>query len=171
MHYLGGAALLLAVFLGANVWQSFTSPPPAQTLPDLSLTTLDGSTEQLETQNVPTVVYLWATDCGACTGDFSLLADAARSARYGGFRYLFVNQGNDEASVRRYLEANGLTDVAESVYLDPANRVYDALEAFSLPASYFFWGAAVCTRRGQSSPARTGSSTRWSRFSADPEIS
>ncbi len=138
LRYFGGVALLLAVFLGANVWQSLASPPPAQTLPNLSLTALNGNTEQLETQNVPTVVYLWATDCGACAGEFSLLADAARSARYGGFRYLFVNQGNDEPSVRRYLDLNGLTDVAEGVYLDPANSVYDALEAFSLPTSYFF---------------------------------
>ena len=137
MRYLGGAALLLALFLGTSVWQSLAAPPSEQTLPDLSLTALDGSTEQLETQ-VPTVVYLWATDCGACTGDFSLLADAARSARYGGFRYLFVNQGGDEASVRRYLEANGLTDVAEGVYLDPTNSVYDALGTANLPASYFF---------------------------------
>ncbi len=137
MRYLGGAALLLAVFLGANVWQSLASPPPAQTLPDLSLTSLEGSAESLD-QNVPTVVYLWTTDCGACAGEFSLLADAARSARYGSFRYLFVNQGDDEASIRRYLDSNGLTDVAENVYLDPATSVYDALETANLPASYFF---------------------------------
>lgn len=134
-RYLGSAALLLVLFLGTSVWQSFISPPPAQTLPDLSLTALGGSAERLETQGVPTVVYLWATDCGACAGEFGLLADAAR---YGGFRYLFVNQGNDEVSVRRYLEANGLTGVAEGVYLDPTNSVYDALGTANLPASYFF---------------------------------
>ena len=110
-----------------------------QTLPNLTLTALDGSTEQLgQTHNAPTVVYLWTTDCGACKGEFELLANAARSARYGGFRYLFVNQGNSEGAVRRYLELNGLTEVAKSVYLDPANKVYDALKANSLPASYFF---------------------------------
>ena len=136
-RYLGGAALLLVLFLGVNVWSSLT-PTSAQTLPDLSLTALDGTTRQLETHDAPTVVYLWATDCGACTGEFGLLADAARSARYGGFHYLFISQGNDEASVRRYLEENGLTDVAASVYLDPTNSAYDALEASSLPVSYFF---------------------------------
>ena len=138
MRYLGGAALLIALFLGASVWQSLASPPSEQTLPDLSVTALDGSSEQLETQNTPSVVYLWATDCGACAGEFGLLADAVRSARYGGFRYLFVNQGDDEAAVQRYLESNGLADVAASVYLDPTNSAYDALEASSLPASYFF---------------------------------
>lgn len=137
MRYLGGAALLLALFLGVNIW-SLLTPPPAQTLPDLELTTLNGGTEQLEAHDAPTVVYLWTTDCGACAGEFALLADAARSARYGGFRYLFVNQGNDVGAVRRYLESNGLSDVTASVHLDPANSVYDTLGASSLPASYFF---------------------------------
>ena len=138
---MGGVALLFAVVLGTSVWQSFASPRAAKTLPNLELTALDGSIQQLrQTQNAPTVVYLWATDCGACVGEFELLADAARSARYGDFHYLFVNQGNKENVVRRYLELNGLTEVARSVYLDPENRVYDALGANSLPASYFFRG-------------------------------
>ena len=122
-----------------GVWGSFASPRAVQTLPNLTLTALDGNVQQLgQSHNAPTVIYLWTTDCGACKGEFTLLADAAHSARYGGFRYLFVNQGNSEDAVRRYLELNGLTEVAKSVYLDPEDKVYDALEASGLPAGYFF---------------------------------
>lgn len=157
MRYLGGAALLFAVFLGVSIWQLIVSPRAAQTLPDLSLTALNGRTEQLEkTHNTPTVVYLWTTDCGACEGEFELLADAARSARYGSFRYLFVNQGNSEAAVRRYLDSNGLSGVVTNVYLDPTNSAYDAFGAGSLPVSYFFRadGAFVGTQAVIARPDR-----------------
>lgn len=58
LRYFGGAALLLAVFLGVSVWQSLAFPQAVQTLPDFSLTALSGSTESLETRDAPTVVYL-----------------------------------------------------------------------------------------------------------------
>ncbi len=87
-------------------------------------------------------MFLWTTDCVSCRDEFGLLAHASRSARYGDFRYLFVNQGNDEAAIRRYLELNELPEgVAQNIYLDPNSSAYDAFNASGLPASYFFWNS------------------------------
>lgn len=144
MRYLRWAALLLgaplaAAYLSTTLWQLFGPQPPEQVLPALTVNALDGHSERLElTNGLPTVIHLWTTDCGACAGEFELLVGAARSARYGGFRYLFINQGDNEAAIRRYLTSNGLSEVAPSVYLDPVSSVYDALGANGLPGSYFF---------------------------------
>lgn len=140
-----GAALLSGALLGTTLWRLFTPAPAVRTLPALELTALDGRFEPLERtgavpEGAPTVVHLWTTDCVACQEEFELLARASRSARYGGFRYLFVNQGNDAAVVRRYLELSSLPEgVAEDILLDPDSSAYDAFGASSLPASYFFW--------------------------------
>lgn len=145
---LAGVSLLLGVllltsYLGTTLWRSLTAPATVQVLPTLELTALNGSSEHLErTGGAPTVVHLWTTDCVACRDELELLARASRSARYGGFRYLFINQGNDEAVIRRYLELNELPEgFAEDIYLDPDNRAYDAFNATGLPASYFFSGS------------------------------
>lgn len=140
---LAGAAVLsgvlLAALLGLTLWSLLTPAPSVRALPSLELTALGGGAQRLEdTGGAPTVVFLWTTDCAACGVELALLLQATRSARYGGFRYLFINQGNDAAAIRRHLELSDVAGAAPHIYLDPNSSAYDALAANGLPATYAF---------------------------------
>ncbi len=108
---------------------------PKLTLPDLTLKRLGGGEVNLQQfKGRPVVINLWATWCPPCRAEMPLLAEA--QSRYSGVTFVFVNQGEDEATIRKFLDEKGL--VLEWVLLDPESKLSHLLRANGLPTTYFF---------------------------------
>lgn len=79
----------------------------------------------------PMVINLWASWCGPCRREMPVLA--AAQVRHPEVTFVFVNQGEDAATVRRYLQAQGLG--LERVLLDPGSQLGPALGSRGLPTT------------------------------------
>lgn len=133
---LGGAALVgLALWAGGG-WALHRAGPGAA-VPDLPLAALatgDRSSLPQLMAGQPTVLNLWATWCGPCRAEMPVLAAAQQRER--GIRFLFVNQGESAATVRAYLQREGLA--LDGVWLDADSRAGPAFGARGLPTTLFF---------------------------------
>jgi len=81
-------------------------------MPVLDVAALDSAsrlTLPQAAQGLPAVVVLWASWCGPCREEMPLLAKAQQ--REPGVRFLFVNQGESESAVRRYLAGRGIIEL------------------------------------------------------------
>lgn len=104
-------------------------------VPPLTLATLDGQRRALSSfTGKPLVVNLWATWCPPCRREMPVLAQAQQ--RLGGIDFVFVNQGEDAAAIRRYLQGSGLE--LRNVLLDPSGAAARAIATHGLPATLFF---------------------------------
>lgn len=127
------AATAGAVFWGAaSTLLGVHERPP---LPAIALTGIDGGAGDLPAivRGRPTVINLWASWCAPCRIEMPVFADAQRRER--GVRFLFVNQGEDAAAVRRFLDAQGLA--LEGVWLDAGSRLGPAIGSRGLPTTLF----------------------------------
>lgn len=133
-------ALAAGTLAGLALWSVATlaTRAPRETpLPALALTALDsGETVDLAAaaRGRPVVVNLWASWCGPCRAEMPLLAAAQQRERDIGF--LFVNQGESAATVRAYLDAQGLT--LQEVLLDTRSALGPAVGSRGLPTTLFY---------------------------------
>lgn len=82
----------------------------------------------------PLVVNLWATWCAPCRAEMPVLAEAQQARP--DLRFVFANQGEDAAAVRRFLAGQGL--VLHDVWLDTGSALGPALGSRALPTTVFF---------------------------------
>jgi len=130
------AATLLAAggWCGASVglqhWQAGQVRLPQVVLHDLA-----GQPVGLAAgQGSPVVVNLWASWCGPCIREMPVLASAQQA--HPQVRFLFVNQGEEAATVQEFLRAHapGL----HGVLLDEAGLTGQAMGVQAYPSTLFF---------------------------------
>lgn len=125
----GGLLVWLLLGAGLAYWQRERLPVPA-----LTLATLDGSPLDLAaTRGRPLVINLWATWCPPCRRELPALI--AAQAAHPEVQFVYVNAGEDAATIERYLRAAGhpLAPVA----LDPEQAVARAYASHGLPTTLF----------------------------------
>ncbi len=136
---LGSAALAAGMIWSAGllmVW-SADAKSAGQPAPDVMLIELTGSRTLGLPQIIkgrPSVVNLWATWCGPCRAEMPTLAAAQKNTP--DVSFVFVNQGESQATVAAYLQRTGL--LLTQVWLDPASRLGPASESEGLPTTLFF---------------------------------
>ncbi|HMO45581.1 MAG TPA: TlpA disulfide reductase family protein [Rubrivivax sp.] len=104
-------------------------------LPALALAAPDGRSAELRelAHGQPTVINLWASWCAPCRTE--LPAFAAAQAAAGGVRFLYVNQGEDAATVQRFLAAQPFS--LDAVWLDRGAQLGPAVGSRGLPTTLF----------------------------------
>jgi thiol-disulfide isomerase/thioredoxin len=128
-------ALLAAVGL---LWQGYDAAKEARPRPPfpqgIRVTTLGGAPLDLDAlQYRPFVVNLWATWCAPCRREMPMLIDVA--AKTPNIPILLVNQGEHADLIRRYLEAERLSE--RSIFSDRGAALMRAAGAQGLPATLF----------------------------------
>lgn len=104
-------------------------PAPSMTLPRLE----GGAVNLAAVDGRPTVVNLWATWCPPCRREMPALAQAQDA--HPEVRFLFVNQGEGQATVAGWLEEAGLE--IDNVLLDRAMAVPRHYGTVGLPVTLF----------------------------------
>lgn len=137
---------------GALVWGgAFTAINLMQnaTLPKTRLITLAGGPADLVrlAAGKPLVVNMWATWCPPCRRELPVLAAAQKQEQ--GLRFVFADQGEDAATVQRYLLAARLE--LDNVLLDSGARMGSEVGSGGLPTTLFYdaGGRLVDTHVGQ----------------------
>jgi thiol-disulfide isomerase/thioredoxin len=126
--------------------------PAGETLPPLNLASLEGEPVALGAfAGRPVVVNLWATWCPPCVREMPVLqqAQAARPDVH----FVFLNQGEDPAAVRAWLQQRGL--VLRNVLVDERRQASAAFKQQGYPTTLFFdaQGRLVGRRIGELSAA------------------
>lgn len=85
-------------------------------------------------QGQPLVINLWASWCPPCKREMPVLAQAQKE--HPGVRFLWINHGEDAATVIRYLQTMPLP--AAQVLLDPEQRASRHWQQRGLPSTYFY---------------------------------
>lgn len=126
-------------------------------LAEMQVTLLSGESIKLAAlaDGKPMVVNLWASWCPPCRREMPVLAAAQQ--RETGISFVFANQGENAASVRRYLSASGL-DLA-NVLLDHEARLGLVVGSGTLPLTLFYdaSGRLLATHLGELSAASLAS--------------
>lgn len=105
-------------------------------VPDVAVEALDGRPARLPAlvQGRPAVINLWASWCAPCRAEMPLLARAARERP--DVQFVFLNQGENAATVQRYLSREGLE--LPGVWLDARSAAGPAAGSEGLPTTLFY---------------------------------
>ena len=133
---------LLTLALWILVWQAVLAGLRLMDDPALSekqVTLLDGETTTLAVlaDGRPLIVNLWATWCPPCRREMPVLAAAQQRER--GVNFVFANQGENRATVARYLTASQLA--LANVTLDRYSELGSVAGSGMLPATLFYDGS------------------------------
>jgi len=133
--------LVAGLFVGLAAWGfllagGLTGSPPAQSIPTLTLTGVDGIPRSLVSaaNGRPMVVNMWATWCPPCQREMPALARAQKLRP--DIEFVFVNQGESLEVVRRYLRM--VPFQLEHVLVDEGNLLGKALESTALPMTLIY---------------------------------
>lgn len=126
-------------------------PAPVADLPPVTLMALDGRPVQLAGRDRPVVLNLWATWCPPCRREMPMMTQLA--AERPGTDFVFANQGEDEATIRAFLHAEGLPH--DDMLRDPSGRLMERLGAVGMPTTMVFdaRGAVIGSHTGEISRA------------------
>ncbi len=121
---------------------------PAYPSPDFRLASLDGEAiGPLDFSGDVVIVELWATWCGPCRLQAKFLEELHRELEGKGVHFLAVSIGEDEATVREYVERRPFP---YPVLLDPEDTIGRRFEIYGLPT------VMVIDRQGVVSFLETG---------------
>ena len=151
--------LLLGLVAGSLVWfvanagLRLSSGPTLSELEEIPFTSPQGTQASLASlaHGKPMVINLWATWCPPCRREMPVLADAQR--RFPDVNFVFVNQGEHDVTVQKYLSSNQL--VLSNVMLDSGKKLGQQLGSMALPTTLFYGadGHLVDTHLGALSSA------------------
>lgn len=150
-YALGAGIMTWGVTAGSLVLLDEQSRP----IPETPLWTMDGEPISLsdlsQTEAKPLVVNLWATWCPPCRREMPVFEAVQQDEK--DITFVFVNQGEDSASIERYLKAESLT--LANVLLDPELAVGEETGAMAMPTTLFYdaEGRLVDTHFGELSRA------------------
>ncbi|RZI61697.1 MAG: TlpA family protein disulfide reductase [Rubrivivax sp.] len=134
--------------------------PAAAPLPALRFEQLNGEPIDLAAlRGKPVLINLWATWCGPCIREMPMLAQAQRDRP--DVRFVFINQGEDEAHVAKWLGQQRLT--MSNVAIDERREASAAFKQAGYPTTLLFdaSGKLVGKRTGElSKPALEAMLTR-----------
>jgi thiol-disulfide isomerase/thioredoxin len=131
--------LAAALVVWNTVWQ-LTGGTQAIPLPQQPLPALTGETYALSANaGRPKVINLWATWCPPCRREMPMMAKIAASSE--AVDFYFVNQGEGQSAITRYLTNEGLE--LEAVLLDQFGSVARHYGALGLPATLFIGADGV----------------------------
>ncbi|WP_298745850.1 TlpA disulfide reductase family protein [uncultured Brevundimonas sp.] len=154
----GLVPVIAAVFVW-NVAYQLTARTDARPMPDLALARLDGAPLDLARgDGRPTVINVWATWCPPCRREMPVLA--AAEAAHPDIRFLFVNQGEGQQTIARFLDAQGLR--LDNVLLDPSMALPRHYGTAGIPVTLFIGadGALRKTHMGEISPEQIDAELR-----------
>nr|PZN41797.1 MAG: hypothetical protein DIU70_06090 [Bacillota bacterium] len=110
-------------------------PQPGEPAPDFALETLDGQVVRLsDLRGQVVLLNFWATWCPPCREEMPALQAVERLYREKGFRVLAINLDESPATIRSFLEQNGLE---LTVLLDKDMKVTSRYGILPLPTSFF----------------------------------
>jgi thiol-disulfide isomerase/thioredoxin len=113
-------------------------------LPDLEVTSLDGSTTvNLAALDGPAVVNLWATWCAPCRREMPEF-QAVHDERGDSIAFIGVNVGDDNDKALAFLEQTGVT---YDQFADPDGMVSTALSTSAMPVTLVIDGAGDIVER------------------------
>jgi thiol-disulfide isomerase/thioredoxin len=134
--------LLWGVTAGALAWGVMSTALDSmgnsnkKTLPTMTLLTLAAQPTTLAevAQGQPLVVNLWASWCPPCRREMPVLAAAQQHEKEVAF--VFANQGEDAATVFRYLQASQLE--LKNVLFDAGAQLGPVVGSTALPTTLFY---------------------------------
>lgn len=131
--------LAIGVCIGLVTWGASVSVLSAlqssQKIPDISVRDIDGNPIALQDlTGKPLVINLWATWCPPCRREMPVLAAAQQANPE--IRFVFVNQGEGQALVEKFLAQQDLS--LSNNLLDTGGRLGQAVGSLSLPTTLFY---------------------------------
>ncbi len=143
------APLAIGVCIGLVVWGASISVLNAlqssQQIPDISVRDIDGNPLSLQDlAGKPLVINLWATWCPPCRREMPVLAAAQQNNP--DIRFVFVNQGEGQVLVEKFLTQQQLT--LDNNLLDSGGRLGQAVGSLSLPTTRSVVGSMCCINAG-----------------------
>lgn len=148
--------LAYGVTAGALVWGvslALLRETENKPMPEVAIETLSGTPTQLAAvaKGKPLVVNLWATWCPPCRTEMPFLAAAQQQER--DIAFVFASQGEDAATVQRYLADSQL--VLANVLIDTKRELGREVGSRAFPTTLFYdaGGRLVDVHVGQLSQA------------------
>lgn len=141
-----GALILIAGSAMQTSTGGQNTPLPSQAFVNVAAQSVDLSRHQGQ----PLVINLWASWCPPCKREMPVLLQAQKD--HPNVRFLWINQGEEAATVLRYLQSMPLPP--EQVLLDTEQHASQHWKQRGLPSTYFY------DADGQLKAMRTGELSR-----------